>query len=330
MIYDCADRRRSTDGSTGLGPCRDARHQAVAEAADGGRPSDGHAAAADVCPSISGCRHWTGWKRHDSSPDPMSPTDPGGRRHDVRPRRVCCGAIQNGASGSCSRTPARGAVEAVHVAVNGDALISPSVTVRFLQHFADAGEPAATAPTCPPIATRRWSWRSPWSHESRDQRRAVHLAQHGEVAPDQHPDQARAAQPVSESPARRGRPAARQPRTAVRLIPRPSERWMQDWLDGHAQPRLSPHHGRMPTTLPEPRRSPRDHQLARTVAHHLRNCDRVDAGVLRRAQTSGANPTAVSTTAAGSGRRRSRRSTHREAGGGWSTPVVRSPTATCR
>jgi DNA-binding NarL/FixJ family response regulator len=54
------------------------------------------------------------------------------------------GAIQNGASGSLLKDAGpRLVVEAVHAAVNGDALISPSVTVRFLEHFArdDAGAP---------------------------------------------------------------------------------------------------------------------------------------------------------------------------------------------
>jgi DNA-binding NarL/FixJ family response regulator len=49
------------------------------------------------------------------------------------------GAIQNGASGFLLKDAGpRLVVEAVHAAVNGDALISPSVTVRFLQHFAAA------------------------------------------------------------------------------------------------------------------------------------------------------------------------------------------------
>jgi DNA-binding NarL/FixJ family response regulator len=46
-------------------------------------------------------------------------------------------AIANGASGFLLKDVGpRLLVEAVHAAVNGDALISPSVTVRFLQHFA--------------------------------------------------------------------------------------------------------------------------------------------------------------------------------------------------
>jgi DNA-binding NarL/FixJ family response regulator len=49
------------------------------------------------------------------------------------------GAIQNGASGFLLKDAGpRLLVEAVQAAVNGDALISPSVTVRFLQHFAAA------------------------------------------------------------------------------------------------------------------------------------------------------------------------------------------------
>lgn len=47
------------------------------------------------------------------------------------------GAISNGASGFLLKDVGPTLlVEAVHAAVNGDALISPSVTVRFLQHFA--------------------------------------------------------------------------------------------------------------------------------------------------------------------------------------------------
>jgi DNA-binding NarL/FixJ family response regulator len=50
------------------------------------------------------------------------------------------GAIQNGASGFLLKDAGpRLVVEAVHAAVNGDALISPSVTVRFLRHFTDGG-----------------------------------------------------------------------------------------------------------------------------------------------------------------------------------------------
>ncbi|MBV9953404.1 MAG: response regulator transcription factor [Acidimicrobiia bacterium] len=54
------------------------------------------------------------------------------------------GAIQSGASGFLLKDAGpRLVVEAVHAAVNGDALISPSVTVRFLQHFAGASAGAA-------------------------------------------------------------------------------------------------------------------------------------------------------------------------------------------
>jgi DNA-binding NarL/FixJ family response regulator len=50
------------------------------------------------------------------------------------------GAIQNGASGFLLKDAGpRLLVEAVHAAINGDALISPSITVRFLQHFTAAG-----------------------------------------------------------------------------------------------------------------------------------------------------------------------------------------------
>lgn len=49
-------------------------------------------------------------------------------------------AIGNGATGFLLKDAGpQLVVEAVQAAVNGDALISPSVTVRFLQHFADDG-----------------------------------------------------------------------------------------------------------------------------------------------------------------------------------------------
>lgn len=49
------------------------------------------------------------------------------------------GAIANGASGFLLKDAGPGLlVEAVHAAVNGDALIAPSVTVRFLEHFTEA------------------------------------------------------------------------------------------------------------------------------------------------------------------------------------------------
>jgi DNA-binding NarL/FixJ family response regulator len=54
-------------------------------------------------------------------------------------------AIRNGASGFLLKDAGPALLlEAVHAAAAGDALVSPSVTVRFLQHFAAAGpeEPA--------------------------------------------------------------------------------------------------------------------------------------------------------------------------------------------
>ena len=52
-------------------------------------------------------------------------------------------AIASGASGFLLKDAGpRLLVEAVHAAVSGDALISPSITVRFLQHFASVGTPS--------------------------------------------------------------------------------------------------------------------------------------------------------------------------------------------
>lgn len=49
------------------------------------------------------------------------------------------GALANGASGFLLKDAGPGLLlEAVRAAVQGDALISPSVTVRFLEHFVDA------------------------------------------------------------------------------------------------------------------------------------------------------------------------------------------------
>jgi DNA-binding NarL/FixJ family response regulator len=76
-----------------------------------------------------------------------------------------CGreAIQNGASGFLFKDAGpRLLVESVHAAVNGDALISPSVKVRFLQHFTDASATRASERTSCPIGKKRSSprWRA--------------------------------------------------------------------------------------------------------------------------------------------------------------------------
>lgn len=58
-------------------------------------------------------------------------------------------AIRNGASGFLLKDAGPALIaEAVRAAVNGDALISPSVTVRLLQHFA-APDPARSTPASP-------------------------------------------------------------------------------------------------------------------------------------------------------------------------------------
>ncbi|HRE00687.1 MAG TPA: response regulator transcription factor, partial [Ilumatobacteraceae bacterium] len=61
-------------------------------------------------------------------------------------------AIRNGASGFLLKDAGPALLlEAVRAAAAGDALVSPSVTVRFLQHFADAGhaDSGARQPSIP-------------------------------------------------------------------------------------------------------------------------------------------------------------------------------------
>jgi DNA-binding NarL/FixJ family response regulator len=60
------------------------------------------------------------------------------------------GAIANGASGFLLKDAGPALIaEAIHAAVRGDALISPSVTVRFLRHF--AGSSPGSVPRPPDV-----------------------------------------------------------------------------------------------------------------------------------------------------------------------------------
>ncbi len=59
-------------------------------------------------------------------------------------------AIRNGASGFLLKDAGPALLlEAVRAAAAGDALVSPSITVRFLQHFADLDRGEAVQPTAP-------------------------------------------------------------------------------------------------------------------------------------------------------------------------------------
>lgn len=52
-------------------------------------------------------------------------------------------AIRNGATGFLLKDAGPALLaEAVHAAINGDALVSPSITVRLLEHFATGDQPA--------------------------------------------------------------------------------------------------------------------------------------------------------------------------------------------
>ena len=107
-------------------------------------------------------------------------------------------AIANGASGFLLKDAGAALlVEAVRAAAVGDALVSPSITVRFLAHFGGVRTEPAQPPVSP--ADRAGGGRAPVArprpHQRRDRRRAAHLAQHGEDPPRQHPGQARRPEP---------------------------------------------------------------------------------------------------------------------------------------
>jgi DNA-binding NarL/FixJ family response regulator len=85
-------------------------------------------------------------------------------------------------------------IEAVRAASAGDALISPSVTVRLLERL--ARQPAARSRESAVAAgTRHRPQHRARPDEPGNSCRAVHLAQHGQDSPGPHPEQARRTQP---------------------------------------------------------------------------------------------------------------------------------------
>ena len=108
-------------------------------------------------------------------------------------------AITNGASGFLLKDAGPALLaEAVRAAASGDALVSPSITVRFLRHFANQGVRASRSDPIVPLTEREEDIVArprARPHQLRDRRRAVHLAEHGEEPHRQHPDQARRPQP---------------------------------------------------------------------------------------------------------------------------------------
>ncbi len=108
------------------------------------------------------------------------------------------GALRAGACGFLLKDAGpRLLVEAVKAAAAGDALVSPSVTVRLLEHLAARPVTRTPATDRPAVTARagRRPRRRPRPHERGDRRRAVRLALDGEDAPDEHPDEALGAQP---------------------------------------------------------------------------------------------------------------------------------------
>lgn len=91
--------------------------------------------------------------------------------------------------------------EAVRSAASGEALISPSITVRLLQQFARPA--AAAAPTRPsPLSPARDRGRRrplPRAHQHGDRRRPAHQRGHGEDPSHQHPEQTWCPQPCRDS-----------------------------------------------------------------------------------------------------------------------------------
>ena len=106
-------------------------------------------------------------------------------------------AIANGASGFLLKDAGAALlVEAVRAAAVGDALVSPSITVRFLAHFGGVRAEPAQPPVTPLTEREEDVLLSlAGAHQRGDRRRAAHLPQHREDPPRQHPSQARRAEP---------------------------------------------------------------------------------------------------------------------------------------
>ena len=107
-------------------------------------------------------------------------------------------AIRNGASGFLLKDAGPALlVEAVRAAAAGDALVSPSITVRFLQHFSERH--ALRVPRAGDHPHRARGGHRPFrrsrADKRRDRRATVHLAEHREEPRRQHPEQARRAEP---------------------------------------------------------------------------------------------------------------------------------------
>ena len=117
------------------------------------------------------------------------------------------GALRAGAVGFLLKgtSPAL-LVEAVRAARAGDGLISPQVTLRLLRTSTPA-DPGRSGPCRCRLESLRSPGHRPGPHQQRDRGRVVHLAQHRQVPPHQHPQQARACVTGSRSPPGRGEPA---------------------------------------------------------------------------------------------------------------------------
>ncbi len=105
-------------------------------------------------------------------------------------------ALRNGAAGFILKDSGPHLLlEAVRAAAAGDALISPSITVRYLDRFIRPTSHLATR--SPPLRTRARSRprRRPRPRQPRDRHRAVHLPVNREDPPHQHPNQTPPPQP---------------------------------------------------------------------------------------------------------------------------------------
>ena len=111
-------------------------------------------------------------------------------------------AIDNGASGFLLKDAGAALlVEAVRAAANGDALVSPSITVRFLAHFGGVRETPPQPPVTP-LTEREEELLIEVAKGSTNAEigaDAAHLPEHREDPPREHPGQARRPEP------RRGR-----------------------------------------------------------------------------------------------------------------------------
>nr|BFE71253.1 hypothetical protein GCM10020092_045540 [Actinoplanes digitatis] len=118
-------------------------------------------------------------------------------------------ALRNGAAGFLLKDSGPALlVEAVRAAMSGDALISPSITVRLLEHLSP---PHAGGRRRRPVAARagRGEAGGPRPDERGDRHQALHLGRHGQDAPGQRPDQAGRPQPGGDRRMGLGAPPGR-------------------------------------------------------------------------------------------------------------------------